>query len=259
MRRRTRTCQSHSRLAKSRQDVTYRQVGYALMKPIDRGTDFEHNGDGSLIPESTIGSTPTNDDTLRSVGILFNIAHLAVGSPPVCFSASGCPLNPACLARIIRANVKSRKWIADRRGHPHTLYAVKSDSDRWVRGAPRLGCAADEGVIGPDVAGNIAGRRVPKDRRVPRDGDGRLRKLPDSFERNFDTRPPDRVEGRDPEQGANLHCLPADDAAGRCNLKGKPPVRCLRPSPPSKPSAHDGFGNFRQVICGPRGRLTIGS
>jgi hypothetical protein len=116
-----------------------------------------------------------NNDTLRSVGILFNIAQLAVGRPPVCFSASGCPLNPACLARIIRGNVKSRKWMLIVAGTPHTLYAVKSDSDRWVRGAPRLGCAADEGVTGPDVGGN-AGRRVPKDRRAPRDGDGRLRK-----------------------------------------------------------------------------------
>ena len=52
---------------------------------------------------------------------------------------------------------------------------------------------------------------------APRNGDGRLRKLPDPFKRNFDIRPPDRVEGSDPEQGANLHCLPAEHASGRCH------------------------------------------
>src|SRR6478672_4351802 len=85
---------------------------------------------------------------------------------------------------------------------PHTLSPLSLTLIE-VRGAPRLGCAADEGVTGPDVGGNVAGRRVPKDGRAPRDGDGRLRKLPNPFKRNFDIRPPDRVEGSDPEQGAN--------------------------------------------------------
>jgi hypothetical protein len=31
-------------LVESRQDVAHRQVGFALVKPIDRGTEFKHKG-----------------------------------------------------------------------------------------------------------------------------------------------------------------------------------------------------------------------
>jgi hypothetical protein len=36
--------QSHTHLAKSSEDLAYRKVGFAFVKPIDRGTDFEHKG-----------------------------------------------------------------------------------------------------------------------------------------------------------------------------------------------------------------------